>query len=128
MSRKPYIRKIPNTWWLQNSSYRAYMLREFSSPFIAIYTCVLLVGVIRLYQGQEAYEAWLMALQSPWSIGFSIAALVLALCHSFSWLRFVPQVMPLQFGVYKVPGLPIVVIHFVVFFVLSIIALVAINP
>ena len=128
MSRKPYIRKIPNTWWLQNSSYRAYMLREFSSPFIAIYTAVLLVGVIRLYQGPEAYEAWLMALQSPLSIGFSVMALLLALCHSLSWLKFVPQVMPLQFGETKVPPMAIVGTHYSVFVIIFIIALVAIKP
>jgi fumarate reductase subunit C len=128
MSRKPYIREIPNTWWLRNSSYRAYMLREFSSPFIAIYTAVLLVGVIRLYQGPEAYEAWLLALQSPLSIGFSVLALLLALCHSLSWLRFVPQVMPLQFGETKVPPLAIVGTHYGVFVMIFIIAIVAIKP
>lgn len=126
MSRKPYIRKIPNTWWLHNSSYRAYMLREFSSPFIAIYTGVLLVGVIRLYQGQEAYEAWLTALQSPWSISFSVIALVLALCHSLSWLKFLPQVMPLQFGETKVPQLALVGAHYAVFISVLIIAFVVI--
>ena len=128
MSRKPYVRKIPNTWWLQNRSYRAYMLREFSSPFIAIYTAVLLVGVIRLYQGQEAYEAWLTALQSPWSIGFSVIALLLALCHSLSWIKFLPQVLPLQFGETKVPALPLVATHYAIFIILSIIAIVAIRP
>ncbi len=128
MSRKPYIREIPNTWWLQNSSYRAYMLREFSSPFIAIYTGVLLVGVIRLYQGQEAYETWLTALQSPLSIGFSVIALLFALCHSLSWLKFVPQVLPLQFGETKVPPLAIVGAHYAVFIVVFIVALVVIQP
>lgn len=128
MSRKPYIRKIPNTWWLQNSSYRAYMLREFSSPFIAIYTAVLLVGVIRLYQGQAAYEAWLTALQSPWSIGFSVIALLFALCHSLSWIKFLPQVLPLQFGETKVPSIPLVAAHYAIFILLSIIAVVAIRP
>lgn len=126
MGRKPYIREIPNTWWLQNRSYRAYMLREFSSPFIAIYTGVLLVGVIRLYQGQEAYEAWLTALQHPFSITFSVIALVLALCHSLSWLKLLPQVMPLQFGETKVPQLALAGVHYAVFITVLIIALVVI--
>jgi|TARA_B100001971_G_scaffold199224_1_gene209594 fumarate reductase subunit C len=128
MNRKPYIRKIPTTWWLQNGSYRAYMLREFSSPFIAIYTGVLLVGVIRLYQGPEAYDAWLTALQSPLSIGFSVIALALALCHSLSWLKLLPQVMPIQFGETKVPQAALVGIHYAVFITVLIIAIVVIKP
>jgi|TARA_Y100000310_G_C20663319_1_gene806022 fumarate reductase subunit C len=128
MSRKPYIRKIPTTWWLTTGSYRAYMLREFSSPFIAIYTGVLLVGVIRLYQGEEAYNGWLTALQSPLSIWFSVIALGLALCHSLSWLKLLPQVMPLQFGETKVPRPALVGIHYAVFIAVLIGALVVIKP
>ena len=128
MSRKPYIREIPKTWWLQNSSYRKYMLREFSSPFVAIYTAILLVGVVRLYQGPEAYEAWLVAMQSPLAIGFSVVAFLLCLYHSISWMGFVPQVLPIQVGEGRVPPAILIGVHYAVFVGAFIVALVLINP
>lgn len=128
MSRKPYVREIPNTWWLQNCTYRRYMLREFSSPFIAIYTAILLVGVVRLYQGPEAWATWLEALKSPLSIGFSIVAVAFTLYHSMSWFKLAPQAMPLQFGETRVPSIAIVAVHYAVFIMAFIIALVLINP
>ena len=128
MSREPYIREIPNTWWLQNASYRKYMLREMSSPFIAIYTAILLVGLVRLYQGPEAYDAWLLALQSPVSIGFSVVAIALAMYHTTSWLGFAPQVLPLQIGETLVPSIVLVAAHYVLFIAIFITALVLTNP
>lgn len=115
MSRKPYIREIPNTWWLKNSFYKAYMAREISCIFITFYSVVLLVGFYRLYQGPDAYQGWLDALQSPWSIAASVVMLLSTGYHSISWFKLAPQAMPLQFGKIRViPGL-VVALHYLVF-------------
>ena len=123
MSRKPYIRPIPNTWWLKNSFYKAYMLREVSCVFITIYTLVLLVGLVRLYQGPEAYQGWLDSLQQPWAIGFSVLMLLSTLYHSISWFKLAPQAMPLQIAGWQVNGPLVVVLHYVAFFIILAIAL-----
>lgn len=127
MSRKPYIRKIPNTWWLKNSFYKAYMMREISCIFITIYSVVLLVGLFRLQQGPEAYQGWLAALQNPWSIGLSAVMLLSTLYHSISWFKLAPQAMPLQIGnIHIIPGW-VVGLHYLAFFFILAIGLLVIS-
>ncbi len=63
MSRKPYVRPISNTWWLEKPEYTLYMLRELTSVFVGGYAVVMLVGLRRLSEGQAAYEAFLAALR-----------------------------------------------------------------
>lgn len=121
MSRKPYIRQKPNTWWMRNSFYRAYMMREFSSIFIAIYAVVLLVGLVRLSQGAQAWEGWLAALQSPLSIGLNGVSLLFALYHSVSWFKLAPQAIPPQISGIRIRAGLVIGLHYVAFFLLSII-------
>jgi len=118
MSRKPYIREMRNTWWLKNSFYKAYMMREVSCIFVTIYTLVLLIGVVRLYQGPEAYAAWLAALQSPWSIVLSFIMLVSVGYHSMSWFKVAPQALPLQIGGIQVNAPLVVGLHYAAFIVI----------
>ncbi len=110
--RKPYLRRVPNTWWLKHTFYTGYMIREATSVFIGIYTAILLVGLIRLYQGAEAYNAWLAALQSPLSILFHVVALLLALYHTVTWFAVTPKAMHVQIGTEKVPDSFIVIGHY----------------
>jgi len=124
MTRKPYIRELPNTWWLKNSFYKAYMMREVSCVFITIYTLVLLVGLVRLYQGPEAYSAWLIALKSPWAIGGSIIMLISTMYHSISWFKLAPQAMPLQIGSMRVNAPLVVGLHYAAFLVILLTALI----
>ncbi|MDK1023230.1 MAG: fumarate reductase subunit C [Gammaproteobacteria bacterium] len=127
MTRKPYVREIPNTWWLKNNFYKAYMMREISSVFITIYSVVLLVGFFRLYQGPEAYQGWLEALQNPWSIAASVVMLLSTLYHSISWFKLAPQAMPLQFGKIRViPGL-VVGLHYLAFLAILAVVFFAIS-
>lgn len=123
MSRKPFIRKMPNTWWLKNGFYRAYMMREVSCVFVTIYTLVLLTGVVRLYQGPEAYAGWLTALQSPLSIGGSIIMLISTMYHSTSWFKVVPQAMPLQIAGVRVNGPLMIGLHYAMFIIILAVAL-----
>ena len=45
MNRRPYTRKVPPTWWLRRQRYFAYMIRELTSLFLAIYSAVLVIGL-----------------------------------------------------------------------------------
>ena len=63
MSRRPYIRPVQrSTWWLKQPRYIRYMAREVSSAFLCAYSLVIVVGLIRLAQGEAAYDAYLQAL------------------------------------------------------------------
>ncbi len=106
MSRKPYVRPIPNTWWLQKPAYFIYMLRELTSVAVAGYAVVLLVGLQRLSQGQAAYEGFLEALTSPLAIALHLVAFLFAVLHSVTFFKAAPAALPVQIGEEKVaPGL-----------------------
>ena len=119
MSRKPYIRKLPKSWWLKQGRYTSYMVRELTCVFLAAYTVLVLVGLYRLSQGPAPYDAFLQALRSPLGIAFHAAALVFALIHTVTWFGLAPKAMPLRIGEQAVPAGAIVMAHYAVWIAVS---------
>jgi fumarate reductase subunit C len=62
--------------------------------FLAIYAVILLVGLLRLTQGEVAYEAWRTALTSPASIFFHWLALLTVGYHAYTWWKVAPKTAP----------------------------------
>ncbi len=124
MSRKPYVRPISNTWWLEKPEYIVYMLRELTSVFVGGYAVVMLVGLCRLSQGEAAYEAFLAGLTSPIAIAFHVVALLFAVLHSATFFFAAPAALPLQIGEEKVsPGI-VAGAHYVAWAVVSLVVIV----
>ena len=98
VSRNPYVRPISKTWWLEKPAYRIYMARELTSVFVAGYAVVMLVGLLRLSQGQAAYDAFLAALGAPLAITFHVLALLFAVLHSVTFFLAAPAALPVQIG------------------------------
>ena len=90
---KSYIRPMSG-WWHKNPYYVRYMIRESSSVFLAIYALILLVGLLRLTQGQAAYDAWREAMVSPGSIVFHCLALLTVGYHAYTWWKVAPKTAP----------------------------------
>lgn len=125
MSRKPYIRPMPKTsWYMRHGRYQRYMLREVTCLFIGAYTGVLTMGLVRLSQGQEAYNAFMQALNAPVAVIFHALALLFALYHSTTWFNVTPQAMPIQRGDEFVPGSVIVGAHYAGWLVASLVVLI----
>lgn len=101
--RRPYHRSM-RRWWLRDPYFVRYMAREATALLVAAYALVLLVGLVRLGQGEAAYAGWLQALQSPWSIAFHMVVLATFGYHTWSWFRIMPKTMPILFvGGRRVP-------------------------
>ena len=81
-------------WWRRNPLFRSYMLREASALFLVAYALVLLVGLLRLVQGEAAYAHWRAALGSPWAIAWHVAALGMVSYHSLTWFQVMPKTLP----------------------------------
>ena len=97
MSRpRPYIRSMDG-WWRRDPFFVRYMIREATAVLVVAYAVVLLLGVICLARGQAAYDAWLAALASPWSLALHALLFVGFVYHSWSWFRIMPKTMPLLF-------------------------------
>lgn len=122
--RKPYKRELSNDWWLKHAFYTKYIIREGSSVLITFYSLVLAWGVLRLSQGEVAFNAWLSALQHPISIIIHLLAFALALYHSITWFSLAPKAADLWFKGKKVEDKVIVNAHYAVFAFVSIFCLV----
>lgn len=91
--RRPYVRPMDG-WWKKNPFYVEYMVHEGTALFVAAYAITLLVGLVRLGQGDAAWAGWLEALHSPLSIVFHLAMLVAVAYHAFTWFKLFPLTMP----------------------------------
>lgn len=95
-ARRPYVRPMDG-WWKRNPYFMHYMAREATAPFVAAYAIVLLVGIVRLSQGEAAFAEWRDALASPPCIAFHALLLAIFLYHTWSWFRIMPKTMPAVF-------------------------------
>ena len=117
--RRPYVRPISNTWWLQRWPYTKFMLREISSVFIAIYLVLLLVLVGKIEQGQAAYDAYLAWFRSPLLMMLHVVSLAFALMHTVTWFNLTPKAMPIRIGEEPVPPVLIAGSNYVAWIVVS---------
>ena len=121
MSNRPYIRPLPTSWWLKEGRYVRYMIREATCLFIALHALVLLIGLFRLSQGREAFDAFLVGLWSPSGQILSAVILLMAVIHSVTWFNLTPKAMPLWIGDRKVPGWMIVGAHYAGWLMVSVV-------
>ena len=91
-------------WWLGSGRYFLFMLRELSAVFVALYALSYLVGLYRLSQGKESYDAYLSLLQHPAVLVFLGVALVFCLLHTVTWIHLTPIVMVVRLGRKVIPA------------------------
>jgi fumarate reductase subunit C len=121
MSRNPYIREVPKVlWFFDHPRYLRYMARELTCLFIGAYTLLLVVGLVRLGQGQAAYEAFLLALKSPVSVVFHVLALCFSVYHSITWFNLTPKALPVQIGEEFLPDWVIAGVHYAAWIAVSV--------
>ena len=93
MSSRPYVRSM-RKWWMRDPFFIVYMAREATAVFVAAYALVLLVGLVRLAQGEVAWNGWLAAMKSPASVLFHAVTFATFVYHTWSWFRIMPKTMP----------------------------------
>jgi len=95
--RGPYVRPMQG-WWRRDPFFVRYMAREATALAVLAYAIVLMVGVLRLAQGESAWNRWLDALQTPWSMALHLVLLVAFAVHAKSWFDIMPKTMPMMFA------------------------------
>jgi len=93
---RPYMRPMRG-WWRRDPFFVRYMVRETTALAVAAYAIVLTVGVLRLAQGEAAWNGWLAALRTPWSIVLHAVLLFAMIVHAKSWFEIMPKTMPMIF-------------------------------
>ena len=91
--RRPYVRSMDG-WWKKNPFYVEYMVHESTALLVAAYALTLLFGLMRLAQGEAAWNGWLEALKSPLAILAHVVFLVGIVYHAFTWFKLFPLTMP----------------------------------
>jgi fumarate reductase subunit C len=81
-------------WWRRNPFFVRYMVREATALAVAVYALVLTVGVVRLAQGEAAWNGWLAALRTPVGLLLHLVLLVAMLVHAKSWFEIMPKTLP----------------------------------
>ena len=102
--RKPYVRPMAG-WWKRDPFFVAYMWREATALAVMVYAVVLAWGTVCLAQGEAAWNGWLTAMKSPWSLVLHAVLLVAFVVHAKSWFDIMPKTMPmLHLGGKRVEG------------------------
>jgi fumarate reductase subunit C len=111
-------------WWRRDPFFVRYMVREVTAVAVLVYAIVLMMGVLRLSQGEAAFNGWLAALRSPGSVLLHIVLLVSMVVHAKSWFEIMPKTMPLMFvGGKRVEGSTITRTGYIVTVVATVIVL-----
>lgn len=91
--RRPYVRPMTG-WWRKNPFFVEYMIHEGTAFFVAAYAVALLCGLLRLAEGEAAWNGWQESLKSPPAIAFHIVTLLMICYHSWTWFKIMPRTMP----------------------------------
>ena len=95
-TRRPYVRSMRG-WWRRDPAFMRYMLRETTAVAVLVYAIVMTLGIVRLAQGEAAWNGWLAALRSPWAVMLHVVLLAAMAIHAQSWFAIMPKTMPMLF-------------------------------
>lgn len=104
MKRKPYHKPQPDNWYMANTFFKIYMLRELTSVPVALAALNLFWGMAALAQPDAAsWHSWLALQSNPLMIIFNLIAIVAALFNSVKWFEAMPKAIRIQQGDKFVP-------------------------
>ena len=98
--RKPFF----NTWWLESKPYLLFVIREFTSLFVAGYCLFLLLFIAKAGDSQEAYASLILSLKSPTSMVFHLISFTFILYHAITWFNLTPKIMVFHLGEERIPN------------------------
>ena len=91
-------RVLGSRWWLKRRSYFMIFLRELTAVFIVAYLVIMLIGLARLGDGVEPYEAFQNMARSPIMAILSLIIFLFTLFHSITFINLIPRGMALRIG------------------------------
>lgn len=92
----PYVRPMQG-WWRRDPFFMRYMVREATALGVGAYAIVLTIGIVRLAQGEAAWNGWLDMLRMPWAMLMHAVLLAAMIYHAWSWFDIMPKTMPTLF-------------------------------
>ncbi|MBV7435001.1 fumarate reductase subunit C [Cardiobacteriaceae bacterium TAE3-ERU3] len=125
MKRKPYKKPQPANWYMENTFFKVYMLRELTSVPVALAALNLFWGIAALARPTiDAWHSWLALQTSPLFIIFNIIAIIAALFNSVKWFEAMPKAIRIQKGEKFVPDNLMIMGNWVTFAGISVVMLI----
>lgn len=118
---KTYIKKMPILWWTKRASYLRFIIRELTSLAVAYFAILLVLLLMALSQGEEAYYQFNRLLKLPIMILLNLTALAGLLYHSVTWFNLAPKAIVVKLGKWRVPDIFIILSNYIGWLVISVI-------
>ncbi len=93
----------PAGWWLKNSHYVLYMIRELTAVFAVLWVLAFL-QTLPLLKADPTGRAWRQVIESPGWLIFSVICLVFVLYHAWTAFTATSTLMYFRFGKTPIPG------------------------
>ncbi len=116
---KWYRARISTYWWLGRWPYLRFILREFSSIFVAIWAVMTLLQIGGLIQGPEAYAKFQAWLRTPLLLILNVVSFLFVLFHTVTWFKAAPQAMAVRLKGKRIPGVLVIAANYAVWLALS---------
>ena len=121
MSRQPYVRPISTTtWYMRNSRYKVYVLRELTSFLVVFYSLLTICALSAVADSAERWSSFIASQQATGMVIFhGLALLYFLFFQTFPWFKLAPKAMPVHVGEGKLPDSAIIIGHYVAWAVIS---------
>ncbi|GAB2453508.1 hypothetical protein [Xylanimonas ulmi] len=113
-ARRPVSRPMPRTWFLRSRQMRAYALREVSSFIVGLFLLDLVVGMVALHRGPQAWDSWVTLQRHPLNVVLIVFVLAMTLVHATTWYAAAPKIVRVRIGQAYLSGRWIVAAQYVV--------------
>lgn len=114
-----YRPRVSTFWWLRRRSYLIFVIRELSSVFVAWFVVFLLLMLLAVSRGDEAYQQFLALSATPGMLLLNVVALLFVVFHAVTWFRLAPQAMVVRIRGKRVPGTWVMALNYVAWALLS---------
>jgi fumarate reductase subunit C len=118
---RPYRAHVPILWWVRRRSYMVFVVRELSSIFVAWFVVFLLLLVVAIARGEDAYRLFLQWSANPVVIAVNVVAFLFVVFHAVTWFNLAPRAMILKLRGRRVPPPLVAIVHFGAWAVVSIV-------
>src|SRR5882762_5027360 len=121
-SRYPELRRrLSPGWWTANRHYAMYMVREWPSLFIAVYSLLFIYGLSLWATGTRAN--FHNFLKNPAIVGFSLVALVFTMYHVVTGFDLLGAISPIKIGRSKTKPWQALVLNLILLVIVSYLAI-----
>ena len=98
-----YRTRVSTYWWTRQWSYLKFTLRELTSLSVAYFVVIILLQLVALERGPEAYARFQTWLKTPVAVVLNVIALLFVLFHTITWFNLAPRAMPVRVGGRRLP-------------------------